>query len=147
MPTPISSTSPSTCDPTISSCAEAPPAADDWPAPGPATVNVEPVVITGDAGAQALLRRYDASDACGAQKQGVFLAAAAIITNAAESGPASAFLASVICGGQLRGLSDCHEDAQALQSSAKQVIDDCHDRGGKVSAGGAQNEIICEVTP
>ena len=145
MPTPISSTSPSTCDPTISSCADSPSAADALPAAGPATVDVEPVVITGDAGSQALLRRYDASKACGPQEQGLFLACAAVVTNAAESGPASAFLASIVCGGQLRALSDCRDEAQALRSSATQVVDDCHARGGNVSAGASQNEIICEV--
>lgn len=110
-------------------------------------VDVEPVVITGDAGSQALLRRYDASNACDTQKKGLALACAAVLTNAAESGPASAFLASIVCGSQLRTFSDCRDVAQALQSSATQVIDDCHDRGGNVGAGASQYEIICEVTP
>lgn len=147
MPRPISSNNPSACDPTLATCADSPPAAAAPPAAKPATVDLAPVVITGDAGSQALLRRYDASKACDTQKHGVVLACAAVVTNAAESGPASAFLASILCGGQLRELSDCRDEAGALQSSARQVIDDCHDRGGNVSAGASQNELICEVTP
>jgi hypothetical protein len=118
MPTPISSTRSSACDPSIASCADSPTPADAPLAAGAATVDVAPVVITGDAGSQALLRRYDASKACDNQKQSLFLACAAVVTNAAEGGPASAFLASIVCGGQLRALSDCRDEAQALQSSA-----------------------------
>jgi hypothetical protein len=92
------------------------------------------------------LRRYDASEACGVQKNAAFLACVAIPVAIKDGGVASAFLASINCGKELRALSDCRDDAQALQSSAKQVIDDCHDRGGNVSAGASSNEIICEVT-
>ena len=110
-------------------------------------MDVDPVVITGDPGAQAPLPRYDASEACGVQKNAAFLACVAIPVAIKDGGVASAFLASINCGKELRALSDCRDDALALQSSAKQVIADCHDRGGSVSAGASANEIICEVTP
>jgi len=147
MPTPISSSHSSTCDPNLASCADSPATADAPATGSPATVDVEPVVITGDAGSQALLRRYDESKRCDTQEQGLLLACAAVATNAFESGPASAFLASIVCGSQLRALFDCRDEAEALQSSARQVIDDCHDRDGNVSASSSPNEIICEVTP
>lgn len=147
MPTPISSSNPSTCNPSTASCADSPTAADAPRAGSPPTVDIAPVVIAGDPGAQALLRRYDASGACGAQKNAAFLACVAIPVAIKDGGVASAFLASINCGKELRALSDCRDEAQALQSSATQVVDDCHDRGGKVSAGSSPNEIICEVTP
>ena len=153
MATSISRTSPSTCDPTIASCAEprseAPP-----PAREPAAVTVDPVIITGDAGSQELLRRYDASRACNTEKQSAALACPAIaagVLNALEGGPwtgaATSFHASVLCGKELRAVSDCREEAEALQSSARQVVDDCHDRGGSVRVGSSRSEIVCEVEP
>jgi hypothetical protein len=147
MPNPISSNRPSTCDPSIASCPDSPPPAPAPSAAGPATVDVAPVVITGDAGSQELLRRYDASERCRAQEDSAFLACVAVPVAVKDGGISSAFLASINCGKELRVLSNCHDAAQALQSSAKQVIDDCHDRDGNVSASSSPNEIICEVTP
>jgi hypothetical protein len=145
MPSPVSSTSSSACDPSLASCADSPPAAPPPSAARPATVDVAPVVITGDAGAQALLRRYDANQACGPEKRSAALAAANVPAAAREGGPLSTFIASITAGKELRALSDCQEAAQALESSAKQFIEYCHDRDGTVSAGASPNEIICEV--
>jgi len=145
MPNPISSTNPSVCDPSLATCADFPP---DVPAPAaarPTIVNLDPVVVTGDAGAQALLRSYDASQACGAQTNAVVLACLAIPVGVVDGGISSAYLASLNCGKELRALSDCRDEAPAVQSSATQIVDDCHERGGNVSAGAARNEIICEV--
>lgn len=145
MPNPISTTSPSACDPSLATCADVP---ADVPAPGaarPAAVSLDPVVVTGDAGAQALLRSYDAGQACNMQQKTATLACLAIPVAVVDNGLASAYLASVNCGKELRALSDCRDEASALQSAASQVIDDCHDRGGNVSAGASRNEIICEV--
>lgn len=153
MPSPVSRTSSSTCDPSIATCddprPEATPAARE-----PAVVTIEPVVITGDAGSQELLRRYDASEACNAEKQSAALACPAIVAgvlNALEGGPwtgaVTSFHASVLCGKELRAVFDCHEGAEALQSSARRVVDDCHDLGGKVRAGSSNLEIACEVEP
>jgi hypothetical protein len=146
MPNPISTSGASTCDPNIASCTDFPPAAPLPAVSSTPTVNLEPIVVTGDAGAQALLRSYDASQACGPQKQALSLACLAIPVGVVDGGISSAFLASLNCGKDLQALSDCRDDAQALQSSATQVIDDCHDRGGNVSAASSRNEIICEVT-
>ena len=145
MPTPVSSTSSSVCDPSMASCADSPPAAPPTSVAKPATVDVAPVVITGDAGAQALLRRYDANQACGLQEKNAALAAAGIPAALKDGGPLSVFVASVNSGKELRALADCREAAEALESSAKQIIDECHDRDGSVSAGASQNEIICEI--
>lgn len=152
MPNPISSAGPSTCDPGNASCAEFPPATPPA-ASGTAVVNLEPVLVTGDAGAQALLRSYDASQACGQPRTDLYLACSAIVlgvANILDEGPiggvASTFHASISCGKELRALADCRDEAQALQSSAAQLVDDCHERGGKVSAGALHNEIVCEVT-
>jgi len=147
MPSTISSTTPPTCDPHLASCADSPPAVPAPTVSATPTVNLEPIVVTGDAGAQALLRSYDASQACGTQPQTTGLACLAIVAGVVESGILSAFVASINCGKELRALSDCRDEALALQSSATQVIDTCHDRGGTVSAGASRNEIICEVTP
>ena len=124
----------------MASCADSPPAAPPTSVAKPATVDV-----TGDAGAQALLRRYDANQACGLQEKNAALAAAGIPAALKDGGPLSVFVASVNSGKELRALADCREAAEALESSAKQIIDECHDRDGSVSAGASQNEIICEI--
>ncbi len=151
MPNSISSSSPSGCDPSIASCENSAP---DAVAGGPPIVNLEPVIVTGDAGSQELLRRYDASAACNTEKQSALLSCpgiAAGLLNTWEGGPlagaASSFHASIICGKDLRAIFDCHEQAEALQSSATQVVDDCHERGGSVAAGSSSREIRCEVQP
>jgi hypothetical protein len=154
MPTPISSTAPSVCDPNLASCESAPPEPAAGKTVGPPVVSIEPVIIMGDAGAQALLRRYDAGQACGQERQSAAASCPAIgvgIVNVWEGGSiaglASSFHASLICGKDLRVLTDCREQAEILQSNAEQVIANCHDRGGTVGLGGSRNEIICEVTP
>jgi hypothetical protein len=155
MPDAISNTTSSICDASIASCEEFPPAAvASAGAVGPAVVNLEPVVITGDAGAQELLRRYDTTQTCGAEKNTAWLSCPAIglgVLNTLEGGPlaglASSFHASITCGKDLRAFSDCRDQAEALQGSAVQVVADCHDRGGIVSPGASANEIVCEVTP
>jgi hypothetical protein len=155
MSTPISSTTPSVCDPNLASCQSASPAVAATAAVVDSpVVSIEPVVVTGDAGAQALLRRYDESKACRPEWQAAALACPAIalgVLNALEGGPltglASAFHASINCGKELRALSDCRDDAEVLRSNAEQVVADCHDRGGAVSPGASSNEIICEVAP
>ena len=150
----ISFNSPSVCDPNLASCEDAPPVPATPPAAEPAVINLEPVLITGDAGSQELLRRYDASRACGAEKQTALLTCPTIATsmlNGLEGGPwtgvAGAFHGSVLCGKELRALFDCHEQAEAQQSSARQVVEDCHDRGGTIRAGASAQELICEVEP
>jgi hypothetical protein len=145
MPSPVSSTSSSVCDPTLASCADSPPAAPPPSAARPATVDIPPVVITGDAGAQALLRRYDASQACGPQEKNAALAGAGIPAAIKDGGPLSAFVASITAVKELAALADCEKAAQALESSAEKFITYCHDRDGNVSAGASPNEIICEV--
>jgi hypothetical protein len=66
MSTAISSTTSSVCDPNLASCQSAsPPDAPAAAVVDSPVVSIEPVVVTGDAGAQALLRRYDASQVCG----------------------------------------------------------------------------------
>jgi hypothetical protein len=155
MPDAISSTTPSVCDASVASCADfSPPAVAAAGAVAPTIVNLEPVVITGDAGAQELLRRYDTNQSCGAEKHTAALACPAIalgVLNTLEGGRitglASAFHASFICGEDLRAFSDCRDAAQALEASAHRVVSDCHERSGNVSAGASANEIICEVTP
>ena len=155
MPTPISSTASSVCDPSLASCqSAAPPEAAATTVVDSPVVGIEPVVVTGDAGAQALLRRYDASQACGSESQAAALSCPAIgigVLNALEGGPltglATAFHASINCGKDLRALSNCRDEAEVLKSNAEQVVADCHDRGGAVSPGSSSNEIICEVTP
>jgi hypothetical protein len=112
---------------------------------GTPSVNLEPIVVTGDAGAQALLRSYDASQTCGLQQKTAALACLAVPAAVADSGIASILVASINCGKELLAQSDCRNEAQALQSSATQVVNDCHDRGGRVSVGASRNEIICEV--
>lgn len=153
MPDPISNASRATyssCDPTLSSCADSPPGSPSGGA-SPAVVTIEPVVITGDAGTQELLRRYD-SQACAAEKQTAKLSCPAIalgVLNAMEGGPstglATAFHASVTCGKDLRALYDCHEQRDALQSSLATAIADCHERDGVASIGASPNELVCEV--
>jgi len=155
MPNPVSSTAPSVCDPSIASCADFPPTpVASAGAASPSIVNLEPVVITGDAGAQELLRGYDASRACGNEKRTAASSCPAIglgILNAVEGGPltglATAFYASIGCGRDLRAFLDCRDESEALKSSAAQVVSDCHDHDGRVAAGASANEIICEVRP
>ncbi len=149
----ISATTPAVCDASIASCPEFPPIAAAS-ATGPATVNLEPVVVTGDAGTQELLRRYDTTQTCGAEKHSAKLACSSIalgVLNAAEGGVvtgfATAIYASYTCGEDLRVFVDCRDDAEALRQSALRVVSDCHERGGAVSPGTFANEIICEVTP
>jgi hypothetical protein len=152
MTSPLSRTSSATCDPSLASCDDA--RSPTPQAREPAVVTIAPVTITGDAGSQELLRRYDASQACNAEKQSVALACPAIaagVLNALEGGPwtgaAASFHASVLCGKELRALFDCHEQAEVRQSAAAQVVDDCHDRGGNVRLGNSDSEIVCEVEP
>lgn len=155
MPDPISSTTPGACDPSIASCADFPPVpVGSAGAADPAIVNLEPVGVTGDAGAQALLRQYDATQACGTEKRTAALSCPAIglgVLNAVGGDPltglATALHASVACGRDLSALSNCRDQAQALEASAAQVVADCHERGGRVSPGASANEIVCEVTP
>jgi hypothetical protein len=115
-------------------------------------VDLEPVLVTGDAGTQALLRRYDENQACGAEKQAAKLSCPGIalgILNTLEGGPlagiATSLLSSVTCGKDLRALLDCQDGAASLAASAAQVVESCHARGGTVSAGESRAEIICEV--
>jgi hypothetical protein len=154
MPAPISSSTSTICDPSLASCVDSPPPpVAPVAAAAPSTVTIEPVVITGDAGAQALLRRYDATQACGLEKQAAALSCPAIglgVLNTLKdpiSGIASSFHAGLVCGKELRALSDCREQAEALQADAARVTDDCHARDGMVSPGAFSNEIICEVAP
>ena len=153
MPDPISNPSHSAyeaSDPSISSC-EATVGRPPVTASGPPIVSIAPVVIEGDAGAQVLLRQYD-SQTCATQLQDAKLACAGIglgVLNALEGGPltgiASAFVASVLCGKDLRAAYDCERDRAALAASRADVIDDCHERGGVVKPGASSNEIVCEV--
>jgi hypothetical protein len=152
MPTSISSATSNACDPNLASCIDSPPA--ELPpvkAATPSVVTIEPVVITGDAGAQALLRRYDAEQACLQEKDTAILSCAALVPGALStlkdrvSGLAGSLLTSVVCGKELRALSDCREQAEARQSEAARVIDDCHARDGTVGPGACSSEIICEV--
>jgi hypothetical protein len=112
------------------------------------------VAITGDAGANELLRRFDAGQVCGPEKRGARVSCPAIlagILNAIEGGPlagvAGAFFSSVACGKDLRALSDCREQAEALEVSAGEAVADCHARDGIVMPGSSSTEIICEVRP
>lgn len=154
MSTPVTRHTPSVCDPNLASCEDAPPIAATPATGGSPVVHIEPVIITGDAGSQELLRRYDASQACSAEKRSALLTCPAIATailGGLEGGRwaavAGAFHNSVLCGKELRSLSDCYEQAETLQSSAHQVVEDCHDRGGIVHAGSSAQELICEVEP
>jgi hypothetical protein len=154
MPDPISNTNRpayEACDPSIASCADGPPPAPSTVTSTP-TVTIAPVVITGDAGAQELLRRYD-NQTCSAQRQSAELSCPAIglgVLNTLEGGPivgiAAAFHASLICGKDLRTVYDCNEQSEAVNASLAGVIADCHDRDGIAKPGASQNEIICEVT-
>jgi hypothetical protein len=154
MPDPISSTihpSYDTCDPNNASCADSAPAAPPAPASTP-VVTIDPVVITGDAGAQELLRRYE-SQTCSAQWQSATSTCSGIglgVLNTLEGSPivgiATALHASLLCGKELRAVFDCNEAAEALNASRAEVIDDCHDREGVARAGTSPNEIVCEVT-
>lgn len=152
MPNPISGDPPSACDPRLATCADLLPEEVAPVAPRPAVVTIEPVLITGDAGARELLRRYDASQACSAEKQSALLSCPGIATgvlNALDGGPwagvASAFHASVLCGKDLRAVVDCQDAAETLESSAALVVQDCHDRGGRIGAGASNLELRCEV--
>lgn len=154
MPDPISSTNRSayeTCDLTTASCAESPPVAPLGAQP--AHVTIAPVVITGDAGAQELLRRYD-SDQCAAPKQNAMLSCPAIglgVSSLLEGGTLvasalSALHASAVCGKDLRAVYDCNESSERLKESAAGVVADCHERDGLVKPGASLNEIVCEVS-
>jgi hypothetical protein len=153
MPDPISSTTHATydtCDPTNASCADSGPPAAPSTASAP-VVTIDPVVITGDAGAQQLLRRYD-SQTCSAQWQSAASTCPGIglgVLNTLEGGPivgiATALHASLLCGKELRAVFDCNEVAETLNASRAEVIGDCHDRNGVVKPGTSPNEIICEV--
>jgi hypothetical protein len=151
MPDPISRTTPPACDPSVASCEDAPPS----PAAVPASVTIEAVVITGDAGTQELLRRYESAALCSNEKQAALMLSCPAIglgaLNSIEGGPwvgvASAGLASIGCGKDLRALYDCHEHADILAEGARAIIDDCHERGGIAKLGSSLNEILCEVTP
>jgi hypothetical protein len=156
MPDPISNagySNYSVCDPNIASCSDSPPASPVNPTNPtcPTVVTIEPVVITGDAGTQELLRRYD-SDVCTAEKQTAELSCSAIalgvlnaVDGARSSAVTTAFHASVICGKDLRALYDCNEQRDALQSSLATAIADCHERDGLVKIGASPTELVCEV--
>lgn len=154
MPDPISSSSRSvyqTCDSSNASCADSPSAAPPMVAELP-VVTIAPVVITGDAGAQELLRRYDDAP-CAAAKQAVTLSCPAIglsVLNLLEGGGpiasvVTALHTSVLCGKDLRALSDCSEHRESLKTSASAIVADCHDRDGVVKPGVTLSEIICEL--
>jgi hypothetical protein len=154
MPDPISSANRSadeTCDPTISSCADA--SRPSLPATVTAPiVTVDPVIITGDAGARELLRRYEGVT-CSAQKQSAASTCPGIglgVLNALEGGPivgiVTAFHASLLCGKELRAVYDCNDRKETLDAARANAIADCHDRDGVVKPGVSSNEIICEVT-
>ena len=153
MPDPISSTNRSAyeCDPAMSSCADRPPATTP-PAPSPPIVTIPPVIITGDAGAQELLRRYEGAQACSAERQTAATSCPAIVLgvlNAWEGGPltgiASALYSSGICGRDLRAFYDCNEQRETHRESLAAAIANCHDCDGVIKPGETSNEFICEI--
>lgn len=141
------------CDPNLASCIDSGVPQAATVDSSSRTVTIEPVLVTGDAGAQELLRRYDARRGCGPEAQSAAATCPAIglgILNALKdplSGLATSFHASLVCGKELRALSDCREQAADLEAAASRIADDCHSRGGTVSLGASSSEIICEVTP
>ena len=154
MPHPISTTSRSVyegLDPGMSSCEAPDTALPAAAASGPNVVSVAPVLITGDAGAQALVRQYD-RHACSSELQSAQLSCPGIalgVLNVLEGGPlagiASSLIASVLCGKDLRAAFNCEQDRAALATSRNAVIENCHEHGGVVTPGAASNEIVCQV--
>ena len=141
MPDPIQSSSnssvydPNACDPEIASCAELPP-----PAPKNSVVTVEPVVIEGDAGRQALVQKYDA-DRCRNELGDAAIACATVGATAAGGSVVGAFLASVNCARVMVAYDNC----VAQNRSYREATESCEARGGLPLMSARPNEIICEV--
>jgi hypothetical protein len=154
MPDPISSSRPvyDTCDPNNACCNDPLPEAAPASAPSRGSVvNIDPVVVTGDAGARDLIRQYD-SQSCAIQTRNAAISCLAIgaaIRSAAVADPisatVSAFQTSLSCGKELRALYDCETEAAAQRASLAEVVSDCHEQGGVVKGGAEPNEVICEV--
>lgn len=123
---------PNACDPTIATCAEPPPTRG--------VVTIEPVVIEGDAGRQALLQKYDA-DRCRNDLGDAGLACAGLLAGAATMGPLGAFIGSVNCARVIVASEDCVAQNRAYREAA----DSCEARGGLPLMSARPNEIICEV--
>jgi hypothetical protein len=139
MPDPIQSSGnssvydPNACDPSNASCV--PP-----PAPASQAVTIEPVVIEGDAGRQALLQKYDA-DRCRNELGDATIACAMVGATAAGGGPVGAFLGAVNCARVIAAYDDC----VAQNRSYREASDSCEARGGLPLMSARPNEIICEV--
>ncbi len=136
---------PPACDPTTTSCA--PP-----PAGKPAVVTLEPIVVEGDAGAQALLKQFEQSQ-CQNDKGAAALACATMLGSAALTGlsaPTGAGLVlgtsitvanAINCARLVTAYNDCVDDVQAQHEAATS----CEADGGVPLQGASEGELVCLV--
>ena len=138
------------CDPSTTTCGSPPKACSN-------VVTVEPVVIDGDAGVQALLRRHaldqcldqkgDAERACGVA---ALTTAKTLLTATTGIGLS---VALVDAGLVTFSIENCAEEVSAYQAcvdreQAREVAAaKCEADGGVFLDGGRANELVCLVPP
>ena len=153
MPEPISSNSSSVgaCDPTNTCCEEtegvpaqpSPPATRSAPSEPP-VVTIPPIYITGDA-AQQLTKHYDerAAAACTNERNAVVAACPNIAAAVVDSGPSTAYVASLVCAQLITAYDSCKDTIERRLKAA----DFCETQGKAATLGARPDEIICWKLP
>lgn len=133
------------CDPTVASCG--PP-----PAASPNVVTIEPVVVEGDAGRQALLQQYDADRCRNLGGEAVFACAAtpfvALAGGASAStgvGFAAGVAMTVYAAEECARLISAYDDCVEQNRSYREAAAGCEAKDGVPYTSANPNEIICEV--
>ena len=136
---------PQACDPRTTSCA--PP-----PAGKPAVVTLEPIVIEGNAGTQALLKKFDqnqchndkgaAASACATMVGAATLTGLSAPTVAGLVASASiAFANAVDCARLVSAYNNCVDGVQARG----EAIASCEGNGGVPLQSAHEGELVCLV--
>ena len=149
MPDPIQSTpssvyDPNACDPAITSCAASPPRSE--------VVTVEPVVIEGDAGKQALLQQYDANQ-CWSKRGDAALACGTVVAGAIGTavtsptgvglaiGATMTTMAAANCVRLVTEYDNCIEESRSKREAAAA----CEAKEGIPLLSATGNEVVCLV--
>lgn len=166
MPEPVSSKNagqhlaPEACpqdssDPTVATCAP-----QSGTAPDARVIELDPLIIHAEPGAQALVKQYTENTGPGAPVcrveegslqltcSGALLAAAGTLVATPTGvglviGTLGTFRMAMDCGGAFRQYSDCLERSAIRQEAQSR----CEADGGVALQGFAENELICWVRP
>ncbi len=134
------------CDPSVATCADQPPA-------GKHVVMLEPVVVEGDAGVQALLRRH-AADQCHGEKGDAVLSCTLTVLAAVKAAVTARVawpVAVLETGIAALGAANCarvvvaYEDCVDKHVARAEATVKCEAEGGKLVVNESATELICQV--